>query len=150
MSNQDYTIHYISLLQENINRMSNQSANCKTWTITIVSAMIVLLVQTKQAPFYLMYCYLPILMFCFVDICYLATERAFRIIENQFIILLKASSDTKVSEKVLSSLYTFHVSEEVKRNHLRWKAIRSWSIWPFYSALMVIVLVLSIVLNRLY
>ena len=31
--------HYISLLQENINRMAGNSANCKGWLLTLVSAI---------------------------------------------------------------------------------------------------------------
>lgn len=36
---------HVSMLQGIINRMANNSANCKTWTITIVAAMLVLLVD---------------------------------------------------------------------------------------------------------
>ena len=31
--------HYISLLQDNINRMAANSSSCKTWMITLVAAI---------------------------------------------------------------------------------------------------------------
>lgn len=34
------TRHYLSMLQDNITRMATNSANCKTWTITIVTALL--------------------------------------------------------------------------------------------------------------
>ena len=40
--------HYISLLQENINRMAANSANCKTWLVTLVTAIIALQLTSNE------------------------------------------------------------------------------------------------------
>ena len=40
--------HYISLLQENINRVASNSANCKTWLVTLVAAILALQLTSKE------------------------------------------------------------------------------------------------------
>lgn len=39
---------YLGILQNIISRMANNSSNCKTWCITIVSAILVVIVDKKQ------------------------------------------------------------------------------------------------------
>ena len=45
--------HYISLLQENITRMASNCTSCKTWLITIVSALCALQLANESIKGYL-------------------------------------------------------------------------------------------------
>lgn len=76
--------NHINILQNVISRMSSNSANSKTWAITIISAIVVLLIdKSKTNVFYITY--LPLAMFYFLDCFYLGLERHFRNIYNEFI-----------------------------------------------------------------
>ena len=76
---------HISMLQGIINRMAANSANCKTWAITILAAMLVLLVESKICSDKLWICYIPIGLFFFLDCFYLGLERSFIKKQNNFI-----------------------------------------------------------------
>lgn len=43
---------YISLLQENINRMASNSANCKTWLVTILAALLAIQISLQELRVY--------------------------------------------------------------------------------------------------
>ena len=58
---------HISMLQGIINRMANNSANCKAWTITIVAAMLVLLVDKNYNMPNAWICFIPIALFYLID-----------------------------------------------------------------------------------
>ena len=62
---------HISMLQGIINRMAANSANCKTWTVTLVAAMLVLLVDRKMNIPNAWICLIPIVLFYFLDCYYL-------------------------------------------------------------------------------
>ncbi len=76
--------NHINILQNVISRMASNSANSKTWAITIISAIIVLLIdKSKTNIFYI--AYVPLAMFFFLDCFYLGLERHFRTLYNEFI-----------------------------------------------------------------
>ena len=62
---------HISMLQGIINRMAANSANCKTWTVTLVAAMLVLLVDKEMKIPNAWVCLIPIVLFYFLDCYYL-------------------------------------------------------------------------------
>ena len=66
---------HISMLQGLINRMAGNSANCKNWTITLVAAMLVLLVDKKMQLPNAWLCLIPVGLFYLLDCYYLGLER---------------------------------------------------------------------------
>ena len=130
--------HYIGLLQTNINRMAANSANCKTWLTGIITASIVLAV--KYAPDKLSLIFLVntafVLLFYFLDSFYLGLEKRFILLENKFIGLLKSNLDFDKDIYVLSPRNMGSDCEYT------WKGMKSWSTFPFYIALLVILVLL--------
>lgn len=65
---------FLALLQGVINRFAANSSNCKTWCVTLVSA-IVLFSADKNLPEGLHIALMPTLFFLFLDAYYLSMER---------------------------------------------------------------------------
>lgn len=79
---------HISMLQGIINRLSDKSANCKSWCVGIISAIFVLFFSTEKIninnDLYWMY-YTPVLLFLFLNCYYLGQERQFVKKQTDFI-----------------------------------------------------------------
>ena len=82
---------HISMLQGLINRMAGNSANCKNWTITLVAAMLVLLVDKKMQLPNAWLCLIPVGLFYLLDCYYLGLERI--VIKSQKDFLNKLSKN---------------------------------------------------------
>lgn len=124
---------YLTILQSVINRMASNSASCKTWCITLVSAILVV-VADKTKPEYALIAIIPILLFFFLDAYYLGLERGFRDSYNEFIKKLHSGS-AEVED-------TFIVSPGGGTCHilgLTFNALYSISVWPFYGVLAIMV-----------
>ena len=128
---------HISMLQGIINRMANNSANCKTWTITIVAAMLVLLVDKNYNIPNAWICFIPIALFYLIDCYYLGLERL--CIKSQKNFIAKVSNDNFVNELFivheLSGFFTQLCSTI--------KATVSFSTTPFYLIVALFVLFFS-------
>ena len=85
---------HISMLQGIINRMAGNSANCKNWTVTLVAAMLVLLVDKEMQLPNACLCLIPVGLLYLLDCYYLGLERA--VIKSQKDFLDKLSDDTYV------------------------------------------------------
>ena len=127
--------HYLSLLQENIKRMASNSANCKTWTITIVTAMLALTLSDESIIEYLQVLYIPVASFFFLDSYYLSIEQRFRKVHKNFVKVAKENGD--ISELI----YAFNV-DEYPWGRQFFYATTSISTWPFYLILGVIITLL--------
>ena len=122
---------YLSMLQGIINRMAGNSASCKTWTVTLVAAQLALLVGSQIQLHILWVCLipvLPILALCFLDCYYLGLERITIGIQKDFI-----SSLSDGSEEYVTQLYDVSRlgNKKLQKDEAK-KAIKSYSIWPFY------------------
>lgn len=126
---------HISMLQGLINRMAGNSANCKNWTITLVAAMLVLLVDKKMQLPNAWLCLIPVGLFYLLDCYYLGLER----------IVIKSQKDflNKLSKKLnyVNQLY------RVEPLRIRCaqlcntiKAMWSPSTTPFYLIVALVVL----------
>lgn len=128
---------HISMLQGIINRMANNSANCKTWTITIVAAMLVLLVDKNYNMPNAKVCFIPIALFYLLDCYYLGLERL--CIKSQDSFITKVTNGDITDElfivKGLSGVCTQLCSTI--------KAIVSFSTTPFYLIVAAFVLFFS-------
>jgi hypothetical protein len=131
---------HLQIIQSVIGRMAGNSSSCKTWCITLVSAILVV-VADKAKPDYAYIALLPALLFYALDIYYLALEKAFRNSYNSFVSMLHASG---VSPQ---DLYVIQPTGKMLINQLQ--AARSFSVWGFYISLIgLIVASRYIVANR--
>lgn len=131
--------HYIALLQDVINRMAGNSANCKTWSLMIVAAVITF-AATNDLPKEVLLMLMGVdVLFYFLDVFYLYLERKFRLIERKFI-----NQEIPEGVSVNDMLYSFGSKDEVsckEKCENIGMAIISFSTWPFYGGILAILIV---------
>jgi len=126
---------YLNILQAIINRMATNSANCKTWCVTLVSAILVIIADKGKAD-YIWITLIPVLLFFFLDAYYLGLERDFRSLYNTFIRNIH-TGNVSVDE-------VFTISVDGSFTHtasLVASSMLSLSIFPFYTLLLVMLVV---------
>ena len=121
---------HLDIMQGVIQRMAANSASCKTWCISLVSAILVVAAD-KGKPHVVWLALLPTLMFFLLDTYYLAFEKGFRDSYNTFVEKLHSGSAAD------SDL--FKVALEGRVSDHQWKAMKSLSVWGFYGCLAVLV-----------
>ena len=130
--------HYISLLQENINRMASNSANCKTWLVTIIAALLAIQISLKELQGILWVALVPAILFYVLDSFYLGLERRFIKIEQAFV------KKEKNGDDISSYLYNFYTKSVMGDIKATWRAMGSFSTWPFYLTIVVVILAVSL------
>lgn len=126
---------FLDMNQGIINRLANNSASCKTWCITIVSAIAVIIAGLDAfKPDHIWISTIPLVLFLMLDSYYLALERHFRDIHKVFV--EKVHSGNAKNE----DLYVFSKLKGWELLVATIKAIRSFSILPFYGLLIAIVI----------
>lgn len=129
---------HINMLQGVINRMAGNSANCKTWAITIISAILVLYADDKVSNKDLWICYIPMGLFFFLDCYYLGLER--QIIKKQITFVSKLNNGEDVSNDIFllssSSSFCNYVKSFFSQLKNTAIAILSFSTLPFYGAIL--------------
>ena len=138
---------HINMLQGIINRMANNSANCKTWAITIISAIIVLYADDKINQEELWICYIPICLFFFLDCFYLGLER--QIIKKQSVFITQINNGDDVSNDIFSvkPISCRNLCERIEHSfnaffRQLWNtigAIFSFSTLPFYGSIIIFI-----------
>lgn len=139
--------HYISLLQDNINRMASNSSNCKTWLITLISAIFAISASKGDFVTYIWMAYIPTALFYFLDCFYLGVERRFRRIESRFVALVTQDSEALSHEcqphDIDKAVYKFSLPQGHEDKHNQFcqtiKAMWSWSTTPFYGCIFSII-----------
>lgn len=129
---------YLTILQSVISRMASNSSSCKTWCVTLVSAIVVIIAD-KGKPDYVWISVLPIALFLLLDSYYLSLERQFRTVYNDFIRKLHFGNATVddvfyVGPRTGVSATSLHIL----------KAGGSISVWPFYILLALMLLVIRV------
>ena len=120
---------YVTILQSVISRMASNSAACKIWCTTLVSAILVIIAD-KGKPEYVWITVIPIVLFLFLDSYYLGLERFFRKVYNEFINKLHSNTAT------VDDVFTVSIDANFKETiAFIFKALWSISIWPFYGLL---------------
>ena len=122
---------HLSIMQDIIQRMAENSRSCKTWCITIVSAVLVLVARVER-PDYILIALAPAFLFLFLDTYYLALERGFRKSFEIFVEKLHAAD-----EDISSDLYV--VETTGSRLSYFFRSLLSFSILPFYFMLFLII-----------
>jgi len=131
---------YLSILQGVISRMAANSASCKTWCITIVSAILVLLGRNAESNL-LYVAIVPVILFCILDAYYLGLERSFRQRYNKFVEKLHSETATvqdiylltppKENSGIISSTFG---------------SLFSFSVLPFYVIIGCLIMIIRCVL----
>lgn len=132
--------HYISLLLENINRMADNSAYCKGWLLTLVSAITALQLTVEDLRGILWISPALIVLFYFLDSYYMGLERKFIKLEGDFV--KKATAN--ISGAITDGLYSFNIKEVKDMRATTWSALGSESTWPFYLTLLLFALVICL------
>ena len=142
---------HINMQQGIINRMAANSASCKTLTITILAAILVLLADKKLCVCNMWIAYIPVALFFFLDCFYLGLERIFIKKQADFIakinkgtdiskdiFLVKDNGDDKFCAVILATLKNFF-------NQLinTLKGIVSFSTLPFYGSIICLIYFLT-------
>jgi carbon starvation protein CstA len=123
---------HLGILQSVIQRMATNSNNAKTASITIVSAILVI-VADKGQPDYAWIALIPNILFMALDTYYLALEKGFRETYNNFVCKLHRG------EATFSDLY--FVSPSGHQSKHQREALRSFSIWGFYVTLLLLIII---------
>lgn len=129
-SNQAVHAH-LGILQAVIQRMAANSASCKTWCITLVSAILVI-VADKGKPQFTILAIGPTLLFLYLDAYYLRLEKQFRNSYNKIVRNLHNGKLTGVDLFVVAPVGN-PFAEFIR-------ALLSSSVWPFYLLLTIMVL----------
>lgn len=120
---------YLTILQAVIARMAANSSSCKTWCITIVSAILVV-VADKAKPSYVWIALVPTVLFFGLDSYYLALERLFRDQYNDFIRKLHLNSAS------IDDVFIVNPGAgPLKMLVAAFRSATSLSVFPFYLVL---------------
>lgn len=125
---------YLNILQSIISRMAGNSANCKTWCITLVSGILVVIAD-KAKPNYAWIALIPVILFFFLDAYYLGQERTFRATYNDFVRRMHAEAVGSMDLFLVAPLKGFNVVTCTLQASL------SFAIYPFYLTLIVMIAV---------
>ena len=128
---------HLTIVQDVIRRMAENSRSCKVWCVTLVSATLVLLAQTGN-PQNVLLALAPAVLFLILDTYYLALERGFRNAYDAFVGKLHSSDVT------LADLYVVKPNGAILALFLQ--CLPSFSIWPFYLMVAVMVALARIVI----
>lgn len=122
---------HLSITQAVIQRMATNSSSCKAWCITVVSAILVI-VADKGKSQYALLAIIPNILFLVLDAYYLSLEKMFRNSYNDFI--------KKLHDNEITSYDLFAVVPKGSLFNTFLKSILSFSIWPFYLTLLIMIL----------
>lgn len=130
---------YLSLLNDTISRMASNSASCKKWAITIVTALLAADVVSKNLTQYLWIAFIPIAFFYWLDSYYLYLEISFRYLQKKFLDVVKGKNATDDGSNEIEIFdFNYKACDDGAMN----KALSSNSTWPFYLILFLVILVI--------
>lgn len=123
---------HLEIMQGVISRMVENSRSCKMWCVTLVAATLVLVARTGNADHALI-ALAPTALFYVLDAYYLMLERRFRNSYNGFVAKVHEGQVTT------SALYSVVPVGSIVSVML-WAMFRSFSVLPFYVAVITTVL----------
>lgn len=145
---------YLQMMQENICRMANYSANCKNWMVMIVAALFAVSCGSiEEMNGWLLLTILPIWLFWKLDAFYLKLERGMR---NRQKLFLNICTGVEQAQKYSTALFDFTpylfdrdlTKEEEKNGYKTTKGCwKTESVKPFYLTALLVVLIVALVLN---
>ena len=144
---------YLSMLQGNIERMAGNSSNCKSWMVTIVSALMALQCTINALNGWILLGILPILLFWYLDVYYLHLERGMRNLETVFLNMFRDEDFEKYDKNLFNfKPYMIKKKDLTKEQEGQGLVATSdrWftkSVISFYGITFVAVILISVVLN---
>ena len=126
-------LKHLEFIQNAINRMANNSFIIKGWCITLAVALIALLEKEDINKCYIVFSFLPLLFFWFLDAFYLKTERQYRRLYTDISKKGKKEIDFSMDITLYKECYV--------------EALFSRTLLPFYLSLMGIVLVIIFIVK---
>jgi len=126
-------LKHLEFIQGVINRFGNNSFLIKGWCITIVAALSALSSGTKDQ--YILIAYFPVLIFWLLDSYYLWQERLFRELYDEVRIIDESQID-----------FSMTFSNHAMKKHKYIDLVFSKTIIPFYSVLVVTVIILMFII----
>ena len=123
---------HVTIMQGVIQRMAENSRSCKVWCVTLVAAILVLVARTGEAEHALI-ALAPTVLLYLLDAYYLMLERGFRESYNCFVRKIHAGQAST------SDLYNV-APRGSSAQGLLWSMSRSFSVLPFYLAVVATVL----------
>ena len=126
-------LKHLEFIQNVINRMANNSFIIKGWCITLAAALIALLEKKDIDKCYIVFSFLPLLFFWFLDAFYLKTERQYRRLYTDISKKGKKEIDFSMDITLYKECYV--------------EALFSRTLLPFYLPLMGIVLVIIFIVK---
>lgn len=130
---------HLNISQSIILRMASNSASCKAYCITLVSA-ILLLSADKWKPGYSCIASVPTILFFMLDTYYLALERMFRASYDAFI--------SRLHDGTVAAPDLFAVKPTGRLCTSMLASATSFSIWPFYLTLVSLELITQLLIAR--
>ena len=127
---------HVTIMQGVIQRMAGNTSSCKLQCILSVATVLIGVLQTKN-PLHSLFAIIPLIIFLILDTYYLSLEQGFRRSYNEFVKTLHNG------ELCASDLYDVKLTGSVW-NHAK-RSVWSFSIWPFYITLFVMVTVVWLV-----
>lgn len=117
-------LKHLEFIQNVITRMNTNSFQIKSWTVTIVSALLAIF-ASSGSMFFLYVTIFPIIIFWFLDSYYLTQERKFRGLYNDVAGISEEPKLLKLFE-MRPDLYT-------GGNYSYWKVFRSVTIYHLFQ-----------------
>ena len=128
-------IEHLKMIQVVITRLAGNSAQCKTWCITIASAIVAFAGAIKNEDVVAL-AIVPLAIFGFLDAAYLGQERAYRRLYNEIAGKIRDGRYSPADRFVLGA--PLRSGEYVG-------AFGSWSVWPVYAGLIAAYLVVRLI-----
>ena len=148
-------LQYLQMMQENITRMAGNSANAKTWLVTIVTGFFAIGCSIKDLDWWLLLAIIPIVVFWYIDAYYLSLERALRNREQIYINLMnsleKSTGDNLIDEKQ-NTLFDFRPlfmdndDDDLKLKKTKCMMFNK-SVYPVYLIMLFLIIVATVVTN---
>ena len=147
-------LQYLQMMQENITRMAGNSANAKTWLVTIVTGFFAIGCSIKDLDWWLILTIIPIVVFWYLDAYYLSLERALRNREQEYINLMNSSADTDNSfeKNRQNALFDFRPlfmsndNDERKLKKTKCMMLNK-SVYPVYLIILFMIIVATAIIN---
>lgn len=144
---------YLQMMQDNITRMATNSANAKTWLVTIVAAFLAIGCNIKDFDYWLLLALVPTAVFWYLDALYLKLERELRNREQRYINIRRGAetcNEDNLDEK--DPLFDFRpLSKDKDDKTLRYVEtgcqIFNTSVFPLYLVMALVVLIITGVVN---
>lgn len=147
-------LQYLQMMQENITRMAGNSANAKTWLVTIVTGFFAIGCSIKDFDWWLLLAIIPIIVFWYIDAYYLCLERALRNREQKYINLMNSLDCTKgnSTEEKRKALFDFrplfmdNEDNNAKLKRTKYMMFKK-SVYPVYLIMLFMIIVTTVVIN---